>query len=242
MGKLAQIEILNPFKLWFIVALITGVDMAGYILDRTVGQKKGWLLTSIAGGFISSTATTQSLAQQSKKSKTINRLVATAVSSNLASFFQIFILVASINGLFLVKITPLILAIIIGSFLPVLFFLKKKESIKEEELKETKERLKKDEIFALGPALKFAVIFLLIRIVTKTSLALFGNKGFLVTIGIASITGIDAVTINLSELAGTAVSFKTGVLALILANAVNLLGKTVYSFTQGKKEFALNLL
>jgi len=134
------------------------------------------------------------------------------------------------------------LAIIIGSFLPVLFFLKKKESIKEEELKETKERLKKDEIFALGPALKFAVIFLLIRIVTKTSLALFGNKGFLVTIGIASITGIDAVTINLSELAGTAVSFKTGVLALILANAVNLLGKTVYSFTQGKKEFALNLL
>ena len=239
LGKLAAIEILNPFKLWLVVALITGVDIFGYVLEKTIGQKKGWLLTSIAGGFISSTATTQSLAQQSKKSGRINQLVAAAIFSNLASFFQLFILIASINGLFLAKSTLLILAIMGSSFLTGLAFLKLKSGRDQENLTETKEKLEKAEIFALNPALKFAFIFLLIRIATKTSLAFLGNSGFLAVSALASITGLDAVIINSSELAGTTINFKTGVIALILANAVNLVCKCIYSFSQGKKEFAL---
>jgi uncharacterized membrane protein (DUF4010 family) len=239
LGRLAQIEILNPFRLWFIVALITGVDLAGYALQRTIGQKKGWLLTSIAGGFVSSTATTQSLAQKSQKSGFINLLVAAAVFSNMASFFQIFVLIAPLNGQFLAKSTPLILSLIISAFSVGLFFLKVKKAGDQEDILETKERLKKGEIFSLGPALKFALIFLAIRIVTKLSLVFFGSGGFLATSAIASIAGLDAVIINLAEMAGKIINFQTGVLALILANATNLLSKTVYSFVQGKKEFAL---
>ena len=37
LGKLAGIEILNPFKLWLVVALITGIDIFGYILEKTIG-------------------------------------------------------------------------------------------------------------------------------------------------------------------------------------------------------------
>ena len=239
LGKLGGIEILNPFKLWLVVALITGVDIFGYILEKTIGQKKGWLLTSIAGGFISSTATTQSLAQQSKKSGAVNRLVAAAIFATLASFFQVFILIASINGMFLAKSTPLILAIVLSSFLTGMFFLKLKKTAVQENLTETKEKLEEAEIFALSPALKFAFIFLLIRIATKVSLAFLGNSGFLAVSALASVTGIDAVVINLSEVTGSAINFKTGALALILANAVNLISKSVYSFTQGKKQFAV---
>ncbi len=239
LGKLSQIEIINPFWLWLIVALITGVEMLGYLLERTVGQKKGWLLTSIAGGFISSTATTQSLAQQSQKGKMVNLLVAAALFANLASFFQVFIFIAPINSLFLVKVTPLILAIVLSALLMGLFFLKIKGSSDEEDLPATKERLKREQIFALGPALKFASIFLIIRIATKISLALFGSGGFLATAVIASVPGIDAVTINLAEMAGKTINFQTGVLALILVNAANLLSKVIYSFVQGKREFAL---
>lgn len=238
LGKLATIEILNPFRLWLVVALITGVEIAGYALQRTVGQKKGWLLTSIAGGFISSTATTQSLAQQSKKSTLINLLVAAAIFSNLASFFQIFILIGPLNGQFLAKSTPLLLSLIISAFLLGVFFLKAKGA-SGEDLPETKERLKREEIFSLGPALKFALIFLIVKTVTKISLAFFGNSGFLATSALASIIGLDAVTINLAEMAGKIINFQTGVLALILVNATNLLSKTVYSLFQGKKEFAL---
>jgi uncharacterized membrane protein (DUF4010 family) len=238
LGRLVTIEVLNPFRLWLVVALITGVEIAGYGLQRTVGQKKGWLLTSVAGGFISSTATTQSLAQQSKKSNLVNLLVAAAIFSNLASFFQIFVLIAPLNGQFLAKSTPLILSLIISAFLIGLFFLKTKGT-GGEDLPETKKKLKKGEIFSLGPALRFALLFLIVRMATKISLTFFGNSGFLATSALASIVGLDAVTINLAEVAGKIINFQTGVLALILVNATNLTSKTIYSLFQGKREFAL---
>ena len=36
----ATLEILNPFKLWFLVALITGIDILGYILIKVLGQRR----------------------------------------------------------------------------------------------------------------------------------------------------------------------------------------------------------
>jgi uncharacterized membrane protein (DUF4010 family) len=236
LGILKNIEILNPSRLWMIVALITGVDVAGYILEKTVGQKKGWLLTSMAGGFISSTATTQSLAQQSKKSANTNALVAAAIFANLTSFIQMFILIALINSLFLVRSTIFILSIILSSFAAGIFFLQKKEKI---DLKKTKESLKQVKIFALGPALKFALLFSLIKLASKLSLVFFGQNGFLAATALGSLAGLDAIIINTSELAANTITFKTGILALILANAINLLSKVVYSFTQGKKDFAI---
>lgn len=235
--NLTHVEILNPFSLWKIVVLITGVELAGYILERTLGQKKGWLLTSLAGGFISSTSTTQSLAQESKTSKNINLLVASAFFANLASFFQHFLLVASVNTAFLVKNTLFIFTTSLSALLLGLFFLKKKEPA-DNELKEIQSKLGEDKIFSLSSALSFTILFLVVRVVTKVSLQLFGSSGFFLTSALASMTGIDAVTINASELAGNIISFQTGLITLIIANAVNLLFKAAYCFSSGNKKFA----
>jgi uncharacterized membrane protein (DUF4010 family) len=102
--------------------------------------------------------------------------------------------------------------------------------------------LKKDKIFSLLPALKFAILFLFIKIITKFALVLFGNNGFVISTILGAITGLDAVTINTAELAGKTISYQTGVIALILANSVNLLSKSVYAFTQGSRPFAKKFL
>jgi hypothetical protein len=44
--------------------------------------------------------------------------------------------------------------------------------------------------------------------------------------------------INTSQLAGSRIDLSLGVWALVMANAVNLLAKSVYSFLQGSREFA----
>ena len=107
-----------------------------------------------------------------------------------------------------------------------------KDSDKEKSLKE-------GNIFALGPALKFAFLFLLVTVITKISLVIFGDQGFLLTTALASITGLDATTINISQLAGANISYQIALFSLVVANAVNLIAKTVYAFVQGKQEFAL---
>ncbi|MFO0703768.1 MAG: DUF4010 domain-containing protein [Patescibacteria group bacterium] len=239
--RFASVEIVNPFGVWRVVAIITGVEIAGYILQKTLGQQKGWLLTSIAGGFVSSTSTTQSLALQSKKSKNSSKLVAAAIFANISSFLQMFILIASISTKLLIEITPFIVTLLISSLGMALFFSLQKEENghKNENLENTKENLESTNIFSLAPALQFALVFMVIKIVTKVLLIIFGESGFLVGNVIASTTGLDAVIFNVSELAGNSISLPLAALALASANATNLIAKSFYSYMSGSKAFAV---
>lgn len=232
-------EIISPFKLWTIVALITGVDVAGYVLEKTIGKGHGRIVASMVGGLISSTATTQSLAQESKNSNATNRLVAAALLANFMSFFPIIFLIGSIDVNFLLETLPTLLLIIISALVVSLFFLFQKSPKDVEAEKKKDEKIEESQIFALKPALKFALIFLAIRIFSQISLELFGESGFLATSAISAFTGIDAPTINIASLAGDKISTQVGIVAFILVNSVNLLAKSFYSFIQGKKEFAL---
>lgn len=239
-SRIESLELINPYSVWKVVAIITGVEILGYVLEKAVGQKSGWLLTSFIGGFISSTSTTQSLAQQSKTNKNIDRLTAAAIFANLASFIQHFILLVSINVVFMTKSFAYIFLLSLSALFTGIYFLRKKSN--SIDLKQTKENLKEDKIFSLAPALKFAGIFLLIKIITKLSLVLFGNSGFILSNILGALTGLDAVSINIAELAGKTITYQTGVISLILANAVNLLSKASYVFLQGQRAFAWRFL
>lgn len=235
--QFAEMEIVNPFKLWLIVALVTGVDVAGFILEKTIGQKKGWLLTSFAGGFVSSTATTGSLALQSKNSGSVNHLVASAMIANFASFLQEAVLIIPLSLVLFSKFLPSLALMLISSLIIALFFLR--GGWPGENLQITKESLKKTKLFYLYPALRFAVLFLFIRLFAQIALLIFGDSGFFVTMALGAIPGMDAVLISIAELAGKTVSFESAFWVFIVANAVNLLVKFFYSYVNGKREFAV---
>ncbi|MFA6427224.1 MAG: DUF4010 domain-containing protein [Candidatus Magasanikbacteria bacterium] len=241
LGTFATLEIFNPRKLWLIIALVTGIDVFGYVLGKVVGNKKSFTLTSFVAGFISSTSTTQSLAQKSKKSPMVNSLIGAALLANLASFFQIFLLVGPLNGQLLAVITPTLLLIIITTGILSAFYLSKKEN----QTNGSASRDKKEgdrKIFALKPAIKFACILISVKLVTKVCLVLFGNSGFMISSVIASFAGIDAIVINLADMAGKVITFKTALITFILVNATNLLSKFGFSFMQGSRKFSIKFL
>lgn len=234
LGRLNTIELINPQKIWLVVVLITGIDVFGYVLGRLVGNKKGFALTSFMAGFVSSTSATQSLAQKSKKTKFVSHLLGAAVLANLASFLQIFLLVGPLNPQWLITIIPGILLMIISAGIIAFLFLKKKEPDDPEQEPVTS----RGKIFALMPALKFASILIIVKIVTKISLILFGQSGFIISSVIASFAGIDAILVNLAEMAGQTITFKFAFITFLLVNATNLLSKTFYSYLQGTRQFA----
>ena len=239
LGKFASMDIINPRRIWFVVVLITGIDVFGYILGRMVGSKKGFALTSFMAGFISSTSATQSLAQRSKSVSFVNHLVGAAVLANLASFLQIFLLVGPLNPRWLISIVPAILFMILVAGVIALILLRKKDP---EENEENVEQSKPSKIFSLLPALRFALLLMIVKIVTKTCLILFGNSGFILSSIIASFVGIDAIMVNLAEMAGKSISFQFALLTFILVNATNLLSKTFYSFLLGNRRFAYKFM
>jgi uncharacterized membrane protein (DUF4010 family) len=238
LGEFDNLDLINPFKIWLVVVLITGIDVFGYILGRLVGNKNGFALTSFMAGFVSSTSATQSLAQRSHHTELVNHLVGAAVLANLASFLQIFLLVGPLNVKWLIAIVPSILIMVGTAAILAVFFFKKKEPAEEENT----ESKKSTAIFSLMPALKFAGLLIIIKIVTKICLILFGQAGFIISSIIASFAGIDAILVNLAEMAGKSITFKFALLTFLLVNATNLLSKSFYSWLQGSRSFAIKFL
>jgi uncharacterized membrane protein (DUF4010 family) len=237
-GKFSELDLINPQRIWLIVVLITGIDVFGYILGRIVGNKSGFALTSFIAGFVSSTSATQSLAQRSKQAKYINHLIGAAVLANLASFLQIFLLVGPLNPKWLVSIVPAIFIMVATAGIIAFYFLKIKEPDDDDKLEDTKPK----KIFSLMPALKFAGLLIAVKIITKICLILFGQSGFIISSVIASFAGIDAILVNLADMAGSSITFEFAFLTFILVNATNLLSKTIYSFLLGDKRFAIRFM
>lgn len=233
------LELINPQRLWFIVVLITGIDVLGYILGKFVGRERGFTLTSFIGGFVSSTVTTQTLAQKSRGAANENYLVGAAILANLASFFQMFLLIGPLNGKWLVAILPTLIIMIVTATLLSIYFLRVRKSEEPAPSSEAEAEVVEKRIFSIIPALKFAGLILVVKLLTNLSLILFGKAGFVAGSVIASFAGVDAILINLAGMAGTKITFGFALFTFILVNATNLTAKTVYCYLQGSRSFTL---
>jgi uncharacterized membrane protein (DUF4010 family) len=178
------------------------------------------------------------LAQKSKKTGVVNYLVGAALLADLASFLQIFLLVGPLNARWLVTLIPSIIIMAIVAVILASFFIRRHEP--EQNTEETDQ--KKTKIFSLLPALKFAGLLIVIKLMTKICLILFGESGFVISSVIASFAGLDAIIVTLAEMAGQTITLKFALLTFLLVNATNLLSKTVYSFLQGNRKFAVRVM
>lgn len=230
LDRFADIELINPYRLWLVVTLITGIDLLGYGLQKLLGGKKGWLLAAISGGFISSTAATLALAQRSKKMTDATALVTAAVLSNTASFVQMMLLVLPLNAAFFTN-SSLFFAVLLvtGIIVSALLHFRSKDTAQQTQAAAS--------IFSLKSALKFAVIFSLIRTGSQVARQLFGESGVIFTSAIGAIAGMDAVVITIADMAGKSLTYSNALGALAVANTVNLGMKIFYAKTNGSPAF-----
>jgi uncharacterized membrane protein (DUF4010 family) len=69
-------KVLNPYKIWFMVVLIVGISLSGYIVQKWLGSQSGAIIGAALGGLISSTATTVSYSRRAEQEGTSIRVVA----------------------------------------------------------------------------------------------------------------------------------------------------------------------
>jgi len=140
--------------------------------------------------------------------------------------------------MWLVSIIPSILLMIITAGIIAYVFFKRNERGPTE----VEAAKKAEAIFSLAPALKFAGLLVVIKIFTKVCLIVFGQSGFIISSIIASFAGIDAIIVNLAEMAGKTITFQFAFATFIIINTTNLISKSVYSYLQGDKKFAWKFL
>lgn len=228
-----ELVLLNPFRLWQYVILISGFSLLGYFANKSLGGAKGVILTGAFGGLISSTSTVATFAITSLNTVIGfgRQLAAAALIANAISFPQIIALALTTNAGtdFNTKLIAVALALAGGSMIAAIMMLRStKADLHELNINEKP--------FSLGPAIQFAVMLTVFRLIIQIVQVSVGESGSVLAIALAGVTGMDIATISIGELVASGqieVSLALG--AFFAANLVNYLAKSFYSVSQGSK-------
>lgn len=241
------LTLFNPYRLWLVVVLVSGINFVGYFLAKLLGKGKGFNILGLLGGLVSSTVVTEAMAAASRgvKDKNFNNaLVHAAILANMTSFIRIFLVAAALNLSLAIDVAlPMFVmsAFLLGWYLLGRGVLHKGKIKKSDEAK-VKKSLDRLGIsfsspFSFGPALAFGGIYVLVLIFTKLALYYLGGGGFILSSMISSMSGLDAITVNTATLAGSEISNELGALVLVLAASVNLAVKALFAAIIGNRYF-----
>lgn len=232
-GNLGSLVLINPFQFWMVVVFISGLNFAGYFLAKTLQSSSSILLTAFLGGLVSSTSVTQFLAAKSnsaKSSANSKLLVAAVLLANMTSFIRIPLIALALNFHLFLAIAPILLIMTVVTII-IAAFLRKTSTTRESPLTIFSSPL------ALKPAFMFGFLFLFVSITSNIGILLFGSSGFVITALIASLSGLDAVTIVTAKATPEIISLFVGQSVLVGAVLTNLLFKLGVIQLYGEKRF-----
>lgn len=243
--QLGPYGVLNPAKVWLLVVLLTGIGWIGYIGVRALGPERGVLVTGLAGGFVSATATTASMGRLSRTSASLRAPLASALLASLATFVQLLIVIGLVDVDVLRRLWPPVVAgavVLVG----VAAFVYKgaigthqQNAANEEDVQATKA----SRPFALWPALVLAVVLTLALLVGRWGADVLGPNGVVVATFAAGLADAHAGAVAAASLAAKGdITVDTALFAVAAALGSNLLVKTVLAFTAGGRRFGLGFL
>ena len=91
-------QALNPYNIWLMVVLISGISLAGYLLLRVVGTRHGALLAGASGGLVSSTATTLAYGRMARDQEgTRGFAVEVILLANITVLFRIAVITLAVE-------------------------------------------------------------------------------------------------------------------------------------------------
>lgn len=227
--------IVNPYQIWLMVVLISGLSFMGYVSVKTIGAKKGVLLTGFFGGLVSSTAVAITLSKKSLINKELIPFLAVAIGiASSTMFFRVVIEVAVVNSNILSYILyPYIFATIFGYIF--LYFLYKNTKVKiSKTVIEFKNPLELKEALKIG--VLFGIVFGAISLVEKN----FGDAGVFVVSAISGLTDVDAITLSLAKMSSNGgLSIKSASIGILIASISNSITKLIIVFYLGGKRIGL---
>lgn len=227
-------SLINPFQLWLVVVLISSIGLVSFLLKRFIGNKSGMLITGFLGGLVSSTSTTFSIAQSSKVDKNPYIYVSSAILSNASSFITLSLVVLVTSLTFFREVSLFLLVLFLSNVIVsyILFSITKKNIKSTDEFKYTP--------FSIIPAIKFVLLILFITSVVKI-LSLYNVDDSLLALitSLSGFTGVDAPSVAISSLvASNELGMSIAIIAFILTNVVNFLGKSITFLIYGNRKTA----
>jgi uncharacterized membrane protein (DUF4010 family) len=211
-------QAINPYKLWLLVVLISALSLAGYVAVRWLGGARGSAITGLAGGLVSSTATTLNFARSSKEDAAGNghALSAAILLSWLVMLARVAMLVAVVNRpLLAVAWAPLAaMGAVTGAFA----FWHYRAGLTR--TPHESRPLAVHNPFSLMAAARFGALFALVLLIVKAAQRYAPEQGIYVVAALAGSVDVDAITLSVADAAGTD-GFAQATIAIVIAAVAN---------------------
>jgi len=214
-------EALNPYWLWWMVVLITGLSFVGYVAISHFGDQIGVLLTALTGGLASSTAVTLSLAHMANRTRVSNIFMAGVLIASAIMFIRVLIEVAVVNAKLLNMLWLPLLVMFVCTLLGIAWLWKSSGGKDEEE----KPPLKLENPFQISTALQFGILLGFVLLLAEAMKEWFGDEGIYVLSVVSGLMDVDAITLSLSKMAMEELTENVAVTGIILASITNTLVK-----------------
>lgn len=223
----------NPYNTWMMVVFVSGVSFVGYVLTKVVGGSQGIGLSGVLGGIVSSTAVTQSTAQDSKKNpKLVHAYAFAAIAATVVKLFRVIFEVVVVEfNLISLNALPLLVMSLMGILVLARWVDKAEQANKEE--------VEFGTPLSIKPALIFGVLYSFVGFITRVFMKLdLGSVSYLFMGAVSGIADVDALTLSMAELfEDGGVSMELAWRTIMAAVLSNIVFKTVVAGTSGSKKY-----
>jgi uncharacterized membrane protein (DUF4010 family) len=187
-------DVFNPRQTWWMVVLIVGISLGGYIVYKFFGQKAGALLAGVLGGLISSTATTVSYAKLSKAGDSAARLPTVVILvASAVVYARLLLEIAVVAPPFLrTAAGPMAILLTLMGAAAVYFWSRWRDEPSQMPEQENPSELK--------PAILFGALYALAILAVAAAKHFFGNRALYVVAALSGLTDVDAITLSSSQL------------------------------------------
>ena len=210
---------IRPRTLWMIVLLFCAMNFAAFLARRSASEGRGYLLTGLLGGVISSTAVTFGFARYSRLNPPIGGALASGVVAACTALVpRVLIISAVINPPVAVSLLPLVVpAALIGIAVTALAWRYEKSWQAQGDEAATPSWLRSDEKnpLRLWVAIKLALIFQVAIIAITYVRNMWTVEGLYGSAVLLGLTNADALTVSMS-------TPSAGILPWIAAQAIAL--------------------
>ena len=233
------LDVVNPYKIWLMVVLISALNFGSYLLIKIVGAEHGVGLAGLLGGLASSTAVTLGFSQRSRQTgEDASPLALGIVLAWTVMFFRVAIMTALLSWE-LGRQIALPIGLLCVASLAACFWLwqRNKRRQRGEVLGGAIALVPGGNPFELDAAIKFGLLFGVILVVSRAAQVYLGDAGLYLAAAIAGLTDVDAITlamVNLTQADGS--NLQVAARAIVIAVMANTLTKSAMAIGLGSAE------
>ncbi len=233
--------VLNPAKVWLLVVLLTGIGWLGYLGVRALGAERGLLVTGLAGGFVSASATTASMGRLSRTAG-VRAPLASALAASLATFVQLLIVIGYVDPQVFRRLWPPVLAgalVLAGVAAYVYRGAVRDNHAVSAEVADTPA----GRPFSLRPALILTGVLVFALLLGRWGADVLGPRGAVLAAFGAGLADAHAGSVAAASLAAKGdIPVTIALAAVAAALGSNLLVKIALAFSAGGRRFGLGFL